>query len=64
MIYCFYHTPYSLKFILFDSMEKHMNILLIEDDKDLCRALSCRLGQDGHRTDCCHNGREAELYIR
>ena len=41
-----------------------MNILLIEDDKDLCRALSCRLGQDGHRTDCCHNGREAELYIR
>ena len=45
-------------------MEKYMNILLIEDDKDLCRALSCRLGQDGHRTDCCHNGREAELYIR
>lgn len=41
-----------------------MNILLIEDDKDLCLALSCRLGQDGHRTDCCHNGREAELYIR
>ena len=35
-----------------------MNILLIEDDKDLCRALSCRLGQDGHRT------RENLIHVR
>ena len=41
-----------------------MNILLIEDDKELCRALSCQLEQEGHSTDCCHNGSEARLYIR
>lgn len=41
-----------------------MNILIIEDDKDLCHAVSWQLQQDGHSVDCCHNGGEANLYIR
>lgn len=41
-----------------------MNILIIEDDKDLCRAVSWQLEQEGHRVDCCHDGGEATLYIR
>lgn len=41
-----------------------MNILIIEDDKDLCHAVSWQLRQDGHSVDCCHNGGEANLYIR
>ena len=41
-----------------------MNILIIEDDKDLCHAVSWQLQQDGHRVDCCHDGGEAILYIR
>lgn len=41
-----------------------MNILIIEDDKDLCHAVSWQLQQEGHRTDCCHDGSEAMLYIR
>ncbi len=41
-----------------------MNILIIEDDKDLCHAVSWQLQQEGHRTDCCHDGGEAVLYIR
>ena len=41
-----------------------MNILIIEDDKDLCHAVSWQLQQDGHSIDCCHNGGEANLYIR
>ncbi len=41
-----------------------MNILIIEDDKDLCHGVSYRLTQEGHRVDCCHDGSEAALYIR
>lgn len=41
-----------------------MNILIIEDDKDLCHAVSWQLEQEGHRVDCCHDGGEATLYIR
>lgn len=41
-----------------------MNILIIEDDKDLCHAVSWQLRQDGHYVDCCHDGGEATLYIR
>lgn len=41
-----------------------MNILIIEDDKDLCHAVCYQLQQEGHIVDCCHDGDEAELYIR
>lgn len=41
-----------------------MNILIIEDDKDLCRAVAWQLRQEGHLVDCCHDGSEAVLYIR
>lgn len=41
-----------------------MNILIIEDDKDLCHAVSWQLQQEGHSVDCCHNGGEANLYIK
>lgn len=41
-----------------------MNILIIEDDKDLCHAVSWQLQQEGHSVDCCHNGGDADLYIR
>lgn len=41
-----------------------MNILIIEDDKDLCHAVSWQLQQEGHLVDCCHDGGEAMLYIR
>ncbi len=41
-----------------------MNILIIEDDKDLCHGVCYRLTQEGHRVDCCHDGSEAALYIR
>lgn len=41
-----------------------MNILIIEDDKDLCNGVSYQLTQEGHRVDCCHDGGEAALYIR
>lgn len=41
-----------------------MNILMIEDDKDLCHAVSWQLQQEGHLVDCCHDGGEAVLYIR
>lgn len=41
-----------------------MTILLLEDDKDLCRALSWQLQQEGHQVECCRDGNEAELYIK
>lgn len=41
-----------------------MNILIIEDDKDLCHGVSYQLTQEGHLVDCCHDGGEAALYIR
>lgn len=33
-----------------------MRILLIEDDKDLCRNLSLALNQSGYETETCHTG--------
>lgn len=41
-----------------------MNILIIEDDKDLCHAVSWQLQQDGHRVDCCYTGSDADLYLK
>lgn len=41
-----------------------MNILLVEDDRELCGALTYQLRQEGHHTDCCFRGDEADLYIR
>lgn len=41
-----------------------MNILIVEDDKDLCHGVSYQFTQEGHRVDCCHNGEDAALYIR
>lgn len=40
-----------------------MNILIVEDDKDLCHAVTWQLLQEGHLVDCCHNGGDAVLYI-
>ena len=40
-----------------------MNILIVEDDKDLCHAVTWQLRQEGHLVDCCHNGGDAVLYI-
>lgn len=41
-----------------------MTILLLEDDKDLCHALSWQLRQEGHRVDFCHDGSEADLFLK
>ncbi len=40
-----------------------MNILIVEDDKDLCHAAAWQLRQEGHLVDCCHDGGDAVLYI-
>ncbi len=40
-----------------------MRILLIEDDKDLCLAMALSLEKEGYRTDRCHNGADALLYL-
>ena len=45
-------------------VDEQMNILLLEDDQDLCNALSYQLREAGHSVDCCHHGSDAELYIR
>ena len=36
-----------------------MNILIIEDDRELCRALRSQLLARNHTADCCHTGSEA-----
>lgn len=41
-----------------------MTILLLEDDKDLCHALSWQLQKEGHQVDFCHDGGEAWLYLK
>lgn len=41
-----------------------MNILLVEDDKDLCQALSWQLKNENFTVDCCFRGDEAELYLK
>ena len=33
-----------------------MRILMIEDDKDLCRNIVLALKQSGYETECCHTG--------
>lgn len=40
-----------------------MRILLIEDDQDLCRAITLSLEDAGYQTDVCHSGDDALLYI-
>lgn len=39
-----------------------MRILLIEDDKDLCRALKITLENAGYQTDLCFSGSDALYY--
>lgn len=41
-----------------------MRILLIEDDKRLCEALSFQLQKEGFYVDICHDGEEGLLLIR
>lgn len=40
-----------------------MKTLLIEDDRDLCLALSSQLCRQNWETECCFLGDEAELYL-
>lgn len=40
-----------------------MNILMIEDDKDLCEAVSFRLEQEGFSVTACHDGEEGLYYM-
>ena len=40
-----------------------MRILLIEDDRDLCLAMALSLEKEGYRTDQCHSGPDALLYL-
>lgn len=40
-----------------------MNILMIEDDKDLCEAVSFRLEQEGFSVTSCHDGEEGLYYM-
>lgn len=35
-----------------------MRILIIDDDKELCRSLSYQLKKEGIQTDTCHDGKE------
>lgn len=36
-----------------------MHILIIEDDRELCQALSLQLAANSYTVDCCHTGTEA-----
>lgn len=36
-----------------------MHILIIEDDRELCHALTLQLAARNHTADCCHTGSEA-----
>lgn len=40
-----------------------MNILMIEDDKYLCEAVSFRLEQEGFSVTACHDGEEGLYYM-
>lgn len=40
-----------------------MNILMIEDDKELCEAVSFRLEQEGFSVTACHDGEEGLYYM-
>ena len=40
-------------------------ILLIEDDKKLCEFLQFQLQKEGHKIDCCHDGRDGmDLFLQ
>lgn len=41
-----------------------MRILIIEDDKDLCRSLAYQLTSEGFEVDICHDGTDGLHYIR
>lgn len=41
-----------------------MNILMIEDDKELCEAISFRLEQEGFSVTACHDGEEGLYYMQ
>lgn len=41
-----------------------MNILIIEDDKELCSAVSFRLEQEGFGVTACHDGEEGLYYMQ
>lgn len=41
-----------------------MNILMIEDDKELCDAVSFRLEQEGFSVTACHDGEEGLYYMQ
>lgn len=41
-----------------------MNILMIEDDKELCAAVSFRLEQEGFSVTACHDGEEGLYYMQ
>ena len=41
-----------------------MNILMIEDDKELCDAVSFRLEQEGFSITACHDGDEGLYYMQ
>ena len=41
-----------------------MKILVIEDDRDLCRLICRSLVQSGHKADSCHTGTDGLFYAR
>ena len=41
-----------------------MNILMIEDDRELCTAVSFRLKQEGFSVTVCHDGEEGLYYMQ
>lgn len=41
-----------------------MRILMIEDDKDLCKNISLSLQKSGYETDCCHTGADGLFLAR
>lgn len=41
-----------------------MKILMIEDDRELCEAVSFRLEQEGFSVDVCHDGEEGLYYMQ
>ena len=41
-----------------------MNILMIEDDRELCTAVSFRLEQEGFSVTVCHDGEEGLYYMQ
>lgn len=41
-----------------------MNILMIEDDKELCETVAFRLEQEGFSVDVCHDGEEGLYYMQ